>query len=194
MIFGTKLAHNQYMLIVWSSIYLTIHNWTRPEPTARTWMRIHRSNAEGETREKGGSTTVGFRKVGISWITSWSEDIPEILFKGSWNAALNLKSGMMREMKKEGKRRMVEAGVSIIETPLPGWKGRLSTAGSPWPRSDRGEVFLIFVGFLVKKMQIQTWFKSTNLLPCRQSVCLLFHSVTAPGFGGLEAANGQITR
>ena len=38
----------------------------------------------------------------------------------------------------------------LVDTP--GWKGRLSTAGSPWPRSDRGEVFLIFVGFLVKKM------------------------------------------
>merc|ERR1712088_408680 len=77
-------------------------------------------------------------------------------------------------MKKEGKQRMGEAGVSIIQTPLPGWKGRLSTAGYPWPRSDRGEVFLIFVGFL---------------LPCRQSVCLLSHSATVPGFGGLEAGS-----
>jgi len=87
----------------------------------------------------------------------------------------------------------MKAGVSFVLTLLLGWKlgyllsrrhpcsgwveGKtLSTAGSPWPRSDRGEVFLIFVGFLL-------------LCQLLQSVCLLSHSVTGPGFGGLGAGS-----
>ena len=76
----------------------------------------------------------------------------------------------MKETGRKGTWWMVETGVSFVQTPLheqegtgvsfvqktplPGWKGRLSTAGSPWPRLDRGEVFLIFVGFLINRTSV----------------------------------------
>jgi len=112
----------------------------------------------------------GFQKVGISPDLRIFWKYPSRVLKCSneeWAGRDDERNGEGRRAADGGSR-----GVYFLDTP--GWKGRLSTAGSPWPRSDRGEVFLIFVGFL---------------LPCQQAVCLLSHSVTVPGFGGLEAGS-----
>ena len=170
--FGTKLVHKEYTLKrVWCSIYET--NTNQPEwlTTTSGWQP---QPGQSQQQEHGGS---GYSRVkcmmrsekkriiqhrrlqksGDNLVTSLTRDIQEMPLRRSWNA----------KWRHVGCEKMDDVG----------WKGRLSTAGSPWPpRSGPGEVFLIYVGFLIirwsgEKHQVKV--KTIEYLPPPLSaVCL----------------------